>query len=613
MSAIYGVIQKNGSPVTPAMAEAMRHTMEHRAIDGHDAWMQEQVLMGHCRLDMIVGAGQKSGLIITDDIILTADVRLDNREYLLQQTGASRGSADEQLLLYAYLEWEEACVHHLKGEYAFCIWHRHKRTVFIATDHIGHRPLYYADSPDQFIFCSELKGVLAVKPGPHVFNPLSLIAYHFRRNDPGVTYTKGIHALCAGSQLIISENKIKISKYWQPEPGRYHFRKPQEWTDCLRELLSAAIRNRLRTDRPVGITLSGGLDSSSITCILAKELQAMNKPLYAFSSVAPAGSGEKDEKEQIAIMGRHFPNLIQTNVYGYDRGPFNDTIDAFEADEVFPNIFFYMDHAILEAAREKRVGVLFTGFGGDHWVSWKGNPVIYNMINKGNLRQAWRLIKTFSATERRHPLHIIKREYTAQTSWYRALRAHRARHSGSGYVQPSFSRAYDASLDLSPVRDIRSHMSANIASGRTGLIPAMLANRNESYGMQSAVPLLDRSILEFMMDVPQQLFVQGGYKRSLLRHAMKDVLPPQILWRKDKGRYSPDFMDRIEAGQPFIEELLSSSAYDTAFRYYLTKEHFRKPCVKGEQPMIRLAQGVISVMVIAHLQKKGYVFDDNFS
>jgi len=613
MSAIYGVIQKNGKPVTPAMAEAMRQTLQHRAIHGHDAWLHEHVLIGHCRLDMVIGAPQSRGVIITDDIVLAADVRLDNRRHLLQQTGAPKGLPDEQLLLHAYTLWGEDCLQQLEGEFAFCIWHRRKRTLFIATDHIGHRPLYYYDAPDQFIFSSELKGVRAVKPGPHAFNAHSLIEYHYRRSDPAITYTKGIHALCAGNQVSIVDNKLQKKKYWQPAAGRYHFKKPQEWADRLRELLSAAIRNRLRTDRPVGITLSGGLDSSSITGILAKELLAMNKPLYAFSSVAPNDSHEQDEKEQIAMIGRCFPNVVQTYVWADNKGPFTDTIPAFESDETFPNIFFYVDHAILTAAREKEVGVLFTGFGGDHWVSWKGNPVIYNMIRKGSWRHAWQLIKTFSATEQKHPLHIIRREYAAHTSWYRALRGHRRRFSDSTYMRPSFSRVHRESLDFSPVRDIRSFMSANISSGRTGLIPAMLANRNEAYGMQSAVPLLDKAILEFMMDVPQHLFVHGGHKRSLLRYAMKDILPPQILWRKDKGRYSPDFMKRMEVGMPFIDEVLSSAAYDTAFKYYLTKEDFAKTCVKDELPMIRLAQGVISAMVIAHLQEKGYFFDDNFS
>jgi asparagine synthase (glutamine-hydrolysing) len=612
MSAIFGIINKNGQPISPVTAEVITSAMQHRAVDGQLVWRENNVLIGQATLMVLTRPDARMMPFYPEDVAIAADLMLDNRPYLRQQTSAPAEVSDEILLYYAWRKWGNDCVQHLEGEFTFCIWNKKEQQLLIATDHMGCRALYYYDSPDMLIFCSEQKGILAVKPGPHVFNEVSLIEYYFRQTDPAGTYTKDVYALCAGNTLTLQNNAIRIKKYWTPAPGKYHFNKFSEWTDCLQELLKTAVRNRICADKPVGITLSGGLDSSSVACILAPLLAEMNKPLYAFSSVLLEGAEGEDERKYIDIIGRACPNIIQHYVHAEDSGPFQDTLHAFEKDEVFPNVFYYMDHAILEAARDKNIGVLFTGYGGDHWVSWKGNPVIYNMISKGAFRSAWKLLKTFSKTEGKPIWPIVKREYIRHTSWYKKMNKPKVSHIGLG-LQDNFYNSYRNTLAFGPIRNITTAMLENISSGRTGLFPAMLANRNETYGMRSAVPLLNKNVLEFMMDVPPQLFVHGGYKRSLLRHAMEGVLPPEVQWRTDKGMYSPDFFTRIETSKQNISRILGSDDNNAGFRYYLSRDSLQTCVSKDELAMIRMTQGVISSMVVNALQKKGYVFDDKLS
>lgn len=612
MSAIFGIINKNGQPVNNAVTESICSAMQHRAIDGQHVRHEQNVLIGQCTLQLLTTPDACIMPFVSEDVIIAADVLLDNRPYLMQQTGAPDKLSDGMLLLHAWRKWGNDCVHHLEGEYAFCIWNKQQQELFLATDHMGCRALYYYDSPEIFIFSTEQKGILAVKPGPHVFNEVSLIEYYFRQSDPAGTYTKDVYALCAGNILALHDNTVRIKKYWTPVPGKYYFKKASEWTDCLRELLTTAVRNRIRTDKPVGITLSGGLDSSSVACILAPLLADMNKPLYAFSSVLHEGAQGEDERKYIDIIGRACPNLIQTYIHAEDSGPFQDTLHAFEKDEVFPNVFYYMDHAILEAARSKSIGVLFTGYGGDHWVSWKGNPVIYNMISKGAFGSAWKLLKTFSKTEGKRLWPILKREYIRHTSWYKKFNKPTSNHIGLG-LQDDFYNNYRDTLVFGSIRNITAAMLKNISSGRTGLFPAMLATRNEAYGMRSAVPLLSKNVLEFMMDVPPQLFVHGGYKRSLLRHAMQGVLPPEVQWRTDKGMYSPDFFQRVENARHRLAHVLDSDDHAIGFKYYLSRDSLQTCVSQDELAMIRMTQGVISSTVVAALHKKGYVFDDKIS
>ncbi len=612
MSAIFGIINKNGKPVTKDVADLIIGAMQHRAVNGQYTCNQNNVLIGQCTLRFLTTDPAPAIPFFPEDVVIAADLLLDNRPYLQQQTGLPAEVSDEILLYYAYRKWGNDCVRHLEGEFAFCIWNKEQQKLLLATDHMGCRALYYYDSPEMFIFCTEQKGILAVKPGPHVFNEASLIEYYFRQTDPAGTYTKDVYALCAGNMLALQDNTIRIEKYWTPAPGKYHFKKFNEWTDCLQDLLRTAVRNRICGNKPVGITLSGGLDSSSVACILAPLLAEMNKPLYAFSSVLHEGAEGEDERKYIDIIGRACPNIIQHYVHAEDSGPFQDTLHAFEMDEVFPNVFYYMDHAILEAAQGKGIGVLFTGYGGDHWVSWKGNPVIYNMVSKGAFGNAWKLLKTFSKTEGKPLWPIVKREYIRHTSWYKRINKPKVSHIGLG-LQDDFYNNYRNTLAFGPIRNITEAMLRNISSGRTGLFPAMLANRNETYGMRSAVPLLSKNVLEFMMDVPPQLFVYGGYKRSLLRHAMQGVLPPEVQWRTDKGMYSPDFFSRIKTSKHNITRILESDENNAGFRYYLSRDSLQTCAGKDELAMIRITQGVISSMVVAALQKKGYVFDDKFS
>lgn len=605
MSAIFGIIHKKHNPLAPAAVQLISNVLQHRAIDGMEIWQDGYIALAHCKLAMNETERGQSMPLVTESLVITADIHLDNRVFLSQQTGAPAHCADIVLLYYAWQKWHKDCVHYLEGEFAFCIWDKVSQQCFLATDPIGFRSLYYYDAPDIFIFCSEHKGVEAFRPSPAVFNEVSLIEYYFRQSCPAATYDADIWTLTGGNTLLMDNGIITICKYWEPTGGRYRFRKDKDWQECLKELIYEAVSKRVNTDKPVGITLSGGLDSSVIACVLSEVLYKKNQPLYAFSSILPEihHPEEEDERTYIDVIGEHCPNLIQTYVTATSYGPFDGILAAFERDETFPNAFYYMDHAILEAAKEKRIGILYTGFGGDHWVSWKGTPVIYNMMKRGNLLGAFKLMKQFSDKERKKLSQIIKREVFTQ-----ALKRRKEEQVEAPFLQEVFFRKYSRGLSFSSVDDITAHMVGSLRSGRTGLIPAMLAKRNERFGMESSVPLLDKKIMEFMIDVPAHLFVKGGYKRSFIRHAMKDVVPAAVLWRKDKGMYSPDYISRIHNHGDYIKEVVQSDKHNMAFQRYLSRDGLKIDYSnRKDTAIIRTNQSVIASEILTALSRKGYL------
>lgn len=628
MSAIFGIINKNERPLDSASINKIQKAIAHRATDGSGLWQNDNAALGFCKLIVYPQQINEQLPIEAGDIVLTADARIYNRDQLYSLLNLDKKQwaleADAYLILKAYQQWDEKCVDYLEGEYVFAIWNKVSKTLFMVTDHIGFRPVFYYDSPEQFIFCSEIKGVVAAKTTPNYFNEEHLIEYHFRQSPPNQTYNKEVFALCGGNTLTLVDGKVKIEKYWTLKPlGKYHFTKDEEWIECLRDLLYKAVEKRLNPDVPVGITLSGGLDSTSIACILSELLAKKNKPLYAFSSVLPIDHKgiEQDERKYIEIVNKHCPNIIQTYVEAPGAGPFTNVEDAFEKDEGIPNGFFYMDQAILEAAKQKNIRSLFSGYGGDFWVSWKGNTVIYQLIQKYRLKEVWKLLQALSINEQANLLQLVRREYLAYTTFYQHLRKIKRKEINwqeRTALQDVFVKSHASHLNFKHNNNNQVFMQEYINNGRMGKCMGLFANRNEAFRMNSAIPLFDKSINDFLIEIPLALFIKNGYKRSLIRHVMNGIIPTKIQWRKDKLPYEPSYTRRTLENKKELQKILLLDEYSFVFdNYFETKKivdnidkiqihaGFSGPTtVLG----IRIMQVGISSIVLSHIKKEGYFF-----
>lgn len=624
MSAIFGIINKNGAPVSEQEASRMQQAMLHRATDGQRTLLSGNCFLGHHLL--VVSPHQKvESLHEEGNLVITADARIDNRDELIKLLGLSNNqpTADGRLILEAYRKWGRDCVQHLEGEFAFAIFDRHAGTLFCATDHIGFRPLYYYDTPGSFVFCSEMKGILAVKQTPNIFNEEALIEYFFRQSDYAKTYNDEIFALLAGSTLTITDGKVSISKYWSPQPwGKYHFTRDKEWAECLRDVLLKAIENRMQTELPVGILLSGGLDSSSIACIAGRILEKKNRPLYAFSSVLPASHTgiEQDERKYIGIVGKHLPNLEQVFIEAPDVGPLSNLETTFGLEETIPNAFFYMDQALHEAAQKKNVRVLLSGFGGDFFVSHRGRYVLYQLIRQLKLKDAARVLRETKKFEKSY-LQILKTDYVAFTKlykyYYKAMNMFRFNWQHYTPLKDSFSKSYTQKIDFAHPSDQGTFMRQYINTGHMGRLMCTFYNRFAAYNMEAETPMFDKNVMDFMMDLPIDQLKTGGVKRSLIRRAMEGILPGEIQWRPDKTPFSPDYVARIIREKDAIRSLLNTPENAIEWKYIdkarilghfdSLKPHTGMTDTK-EIAAIRISQAVISIRFIQWLREQGYSF-----
>jgi asparagine synthase (glutamine-hydrolysing) len=631
MSAIFGYINKNGKPADEQSIQKMLQAISHRATDGSATWVDQNAAMGNCLLIVHPQQNFEQQPLRMGNLVITSDARLDNRSELASFFSLDKPelqiTPDSKLLLLAYQKWGNKCVDHLEGEYAFAIWDIQNQELFVATDHIGFRPFFYYDSPDLFIFCSEIKGVVAVKPLPNYFEEESLIEYFYRKGSPNKTYNKEVFALCGGNTLVLKDGKIDIRKYWKLEStGKYHFKKDQEWYDCTRDLIYKAVEKRLNPDVPVGLNLSGGLDSTSIACILSELLMKKNKPLYAFSSVLPVDykGFEKDERRYVEIVGKHCPNIIQTYVEAPEVGPFSDLRRAFDIEECFPYPLFYMNDALLQEANQKNIRIHFSGFGGDYWVSWKGSSVIYELIRESSYRKAFFLMCQFCKTDKQPLYKVFANKYIAHANIYKRLRAIAGKQNGriawqeSTALQDSLREKYTSSIWENNSTCHKEKNQQLVNDGNIGRKMNRFYNRDATHEMESAVPLFDKDVYEYLCDLPIHLFIKGGNTRSLIKNAMKDFVPPEINTRIDKLPFSPDYIMRVIKEKDAIVHIINTSEHNFIFNQYMKKEVITNylrdvELLAGILPSSeiinnRTPQAVIVYYALKYIKENNYVF-----
>lgn len=613
MSAIFGVINKKDISVSEEVMVEMRDAIKHRAPDGSRFCLKKNTGIGFCKMVIYSSQIEEIQPHEESDFIVAANARIDNKvqfcKLLKLPVNDWKTISDALLILKAYQLLGEKFLNHLEGEFAIVIWNKKQEELFIATDPIGFRPLYYYDGPEQFIFCSEIKGITAIKTSPNHFNSNHLSEFFYRQTDPSETYNKEIFLLCGGSVLTYAESATKIKKYWTPQSTeKYHLNSDADWTECLKDLLYKAVAKRLKdTIHPVGITLSGGLDSTSITCILSELLAKENKELHTFSSVLPANySGNKtDERYYIELLNKQCPNLIQTFVETPELSPFDNVGKAFNEHETFPNAFFYMDEAITTAVSAKGVKLLFSGYGGDYWVSRKGNTVIFQLLLQGRIRESLKLISKLRSVEQIAWLRVFKREIINHL----IISSNSKKDLTFDWLTDEINQSNHIKP---PIIDENANILNMITSGRIGKLTSRLSNTYASKAIQSADPMFDKDVFDLLTHMPIRLFVQSGYKRNVIRKAMDGVIPSEIQWRRTKSAYNPDYRAQVINNLPSLVKLLSTEGSNSSIKKYLVTNKILNSAANSQEiklndsQVIKLSQIGIAYASIQHLEDLGY-------
>jgi asparagine synthase (glutamine-hydrolysing) len=472
---------------------------------------------------------------------------------------------DTEVLLASYIEWEEDCLEHLEGMYAFAIWDSSKRQLFCARDRLGIKPFYYATTKDYFIFASEIKSLLAFPQLEATADQEAVLGFLIHANcDYGSrTMLKHVKALPLAHSLKLSVDSrgLSIQKYWQPEPQPQNGASDNDRIRLLKGTLLQTIRRHLNSDVPAGSCLSGGLDSSTVVSLIGKvkdehpeEVSAIGNTLHTFTACWKYP--QLDERQYAVPVADSIgasPHLVFPSADDFWS---NFQLMAWHQDMPFGSLSYYAQWCVMRAAKEAGVKVLLDGQGGDEvfggyakfryaylaslFRSGQFARMLYELT--ATLRQADRyvldlrngyrylpkkirsLLKVDSLLKRALKADwntVIASNCTPATRWWRNASVQQA--SDDPWTMMQRIQLDDISLDTLP-----------------GLL-RMEDRSSMAFSLEARVPLLDHKLVEVGLTLPDHLKVNRGWSKFAIRESMRGLLPEAVRLRKTKlGFASPD-------------------------------------------------------------------------
>jgi len=580
MSGIAGIIHFDGRPVEPGQVEAMTAAMNYRGPDGIDHWRRGNVALGQCMLRTTPESIEENQPLTNEDesLVLVMDGRVDNfeelRRELLGKGAVLRTRADAELVLRAYEVWGEECPDRVIGECVFFVWDARKQRLFAARDAAGTRHFYYHQGKSWFAFASEIKGLL-VLPIERRLNESRLLDYlvpEFDRDDEVGTFYQDILRMPAGHAMSVTAAGPRIWRWWNPgELTKQRFASLQECTDAFMDQLRVAVECRLRSIKPVGAMLSGGLDSSTIVGLISKEFRGdLASRLQTFSLVMEDRADCPDSRyiEQILRADPWLkPTVVTSAVMD---GLWQRHMDAIaQADEPFSVLNGVTYGLTYAAGYEAGCGVVLDGMAGD--VLFYGLRRTAGELAK---RNDWAALPALARAYRNHGGNGAGRDYLrglaggwvpkAARAAIRRLRDARSLRQGDlallhagvarAYLSARRASTYRAGPRERPDSDQRAHAN-NFTAGLISFGHEVYGPLALARGIEPRSPFSDRRVIEFAIRMPIHAKLAIPRYKHVLRDGTAGMLPESVRMRGEIGGHPGwSFFDRlgraIEVGMP---------------------------------------------------------------
>lgn len=549
--------------VEPTELEAMNQQILHRGPDDAGFYLSANVGLAMRRLSIIDINGGHQPLCNEDGsiwIVYNGEIynHVELHAKLEGRGHRYRTQSDTETIVHLYEEYGRDCVRHLRGMFAFVIWDERRRCLFAARDRIGIKPFYYQYSPERFLFGSEIKALLAYPGVQADLNRSALSEYlAFGYLAGEASLFAGIRKLLPGQTLQLGEDgDLRIESYWDLcSSNGVETRSKNYYVETYRGMLEEAVASHLMSDVPVGVFLSGGLDSSAVAALMTKTRRA---PIETFSvGYEEASYSELPYARAVAehIGSVHHEIRVSQNEF------FN----------VLPKLIWHEDEPlawpssvalffVAKLARE-RVTVVLTGEGSDEtlagyarysWTAWNTRlDRAYRRLTPTGFRRMLREIiaksPSLSAHLRRKLQHtFLGKDGNSWASFY--FDNFYSAFSGAEQVdllidelRNSVETAYQNSLaywDRSSGDLIARLLYADI---KTYLVELCMKQDNMSMAasIESRVPFLDHVLVEFAASIPSRYKTQGLSGKRILKSAVNDLLPPSIVYRRKMGFPTP--------------------------------------------------------------------------
>ncbi len=542
-----------------AVLRRMTDRLVSRGPDAEGFWSGGGVFLGHRRLSILDLAGGAQPMESADGrLVIVFNGEIYNFAELrkeLEEAGRvfRTDHSDTEVLLAGYAVWGEDMAHRLNGMWSFVICDRDKKRLFASRDRFGKKPFYYHHAPSRglFVFASELTALLEHPDVPRSLSTAAVRKYFAYGYVPApLAMTEGAHKLPGGHSLSVdlASGELRVWRYWDYQPEPAHDGSPEQWCEELRELLGSAVRRRMVADVPLGVFLSGGIDSSLIAALAAKNLPAGELRTFSIGFDEPT----YDELPFADRVARQIGSRHRT-----------ETLSLSGARDLLPEIFSRLDEPngdssllptyLLSKFTRREVTVALGGDGGDELFAGYEPfralkaAAFYRKIIPRALHPA-----VISLADR---LPVSHRYLSADFALKRFVR-------GAAQPAPLWIPVWMAGMDATDWRDcfgggagledvfseaieawdgIRSDDPVEKATGffiRLYLQDSVLAKVDRASMMNSLevrAPFLDIDVVNFVRRIPSAWRLRRGRTKHLLKEAARGLIPDHIIDRRKKG------------------------------------------------------------------------------
>ena len=614
MCGICGILNfDKNSQVNPALIARMSGTLAHRGPDDVGTYMSGPIGLGHRRLSIIDmegghqpmksdGPGPLQVIVYNGEIYnyLTLRGELKNLGHIF------RTASDTEVLLAAYRQWGQGCVDHLRGMFAFAVWDEARKVLFLARDRIGIKPLYYHAGREAFVFASEIRAIHASSLIHSGLEKATLDAFLPLGYTPGPrTLFKGILKLIPGHAMTVdADGRVKTWAYWnfnRVSPTTLTF---DDALERLRELLQESVQMRLMSEVPLGVFLSGGLDSSAITAIMCR-VSGQRVKTFSVGYEGDDGSSELPFARKIA-------DLFGTEHHEFIMKPY-DFLDSIPqmvrmAEEPLVEMPAIPLYQISKMAKPYAT-VLLSGEGSDEvFAGYSLYQKMFNLDKIGGMAKFFRLIPDGCLPGDKLKKyadwlsHSVSDRYRG-TSCDLTGRIKRSFYS-PGFLKYTQENNYLDETFLRWFRDVEGQPILSqllYVDSKTWLPDDLLLKADKmtmAASVELRVPFLDHKIVEFAASLPPEYKINNGEGKFILKKLMEKYLPKEIIYRKKMGFAVPT--KRWFAGDllgPAKDIVFSKKLMDTGWfqRKYLENMFDRHS--KGKEDYSRR---IFSLLVLYH-------------
>jgi len=543
MCGIFGIWHLDGKPASEEELTRMGQCMIHRGPDDEGYLRDGPMGIGMRRLSIIDLVGGHQPISNEDGsihVVFNGEIfnYPELRDRLRARGHTLSTNSDTEVLVHLYEDMGRASVHELIGMFAFAIWDARKRSLWVVRDRLGIKPLYWHRSAKSVAFASDLGALNSVVGAPVSDRAVArFLGYSYVPGDASMF--EGIHKLLPGEELVVEAGEVSLSRYWSL-PRHQAKTTLATATAELDALLDDAVRRQLQSDVPVGVFLSGGLDSSAVAAYSAAHMNPKELRTFTVDFVDKGGADAQHARQLSQFLGSDHTEVSLTFA---DQIALLDRL-MFKLDEPMADNAIVPTFALAERAAQLGVKVLLSGAGGDEIFGgydryYPGRPgsgawfAGLPAFMRQALKPAWQLWNPAM----QHRLHNPSRNFFASTSgidlWLLQLTL-RDRQLFDGLLAD-----FDSHSPALVGDDTYPRMRLDLERYLPDNILALTDKATMAASVEGRVPLLDHRIVEFCFSLPESINLQDGTKKGLFRSTMKSKLPDTILHRSKEGFNAP--------------------------------------------------------------------------